>query len=85
MTTMTINIQDNSIMPYLVKMLSRMKGVTIVDSTNHDYSLDDSLSKEDGECLVCETFAPAYSEVLKAEKCGKEYPDISELFREIEA
>ena len=72
-------------MPYLVKMLSKIKGVTIVDSTNHDYSLDDSLSKEDGECLVRETFAPAYSEVLKAEKSGKEYPDISELFSEIEA
>ena len=55
MNTMTLNIQDKSIMPYLVEMLGKIKGVSIVNNVEHKYSLDDSLSKEEGEKLVCET------------------------------
>ena len=84
MTTMTLNIQDNSIMPHLIEMLSKVKGVSIVNNVEHKYALDDSLSKEEGEKLVCETLIPAYRDVLQAEKSGKEFPDISELFSEIE-
>ena len=83
MTTMTLNIQDNSIVPYLLEMLSKVKGVSIVNTAYHNYTLDDSLSKEEGEKLVCETLMPAYGDVLKAEKKGIDYPDISELFKEI--
>ena len=84
MTTMTLNIQDNSIMPYLLEMLGKVKGVSIVCTANQKYTLDDSLSKEEGEQLVCETLIPAYRDVLKAETSGKEYPDITELISEIE-
>lgn len=84
MTTMTLNIQDNNIMPHLLEMLGKIKGVSIVSTINHKYSIDDSLSKEEGEKMVCETLIPAYRDVLNAEKCGKEFPDISELLREIE-
>ena len=84
MTTMTLNIHDNSIMPYLLEMLGKIKGVSIVSTAEQKYSLDDSLSKEEGERLVCETLMPAYRDVLKAETSGKEYPDITELISEIE-
>ena len=84
MTTMTLNIQDNSIMPHLIEMLSKVKGVSIVSTINRKYSIDDSLSKEEGVKMVCETLIPAYRDVLNAEKSGKEFPDISELLREIE-
>ena len=84
MTTMTINIQDNSIMPHLLEMLGKVKGVSIVSTINHQYSIDDSLSKEEGERMVCETLMPAYLDVLNAEKYGKDFPDITELLREIE-
>ena len=83
MTTMTLNIQDNSVMPYLLEMLGKIKGVSIVSTAEQKYSLDDSLSKEEGERLVCETLMPAYRDVLKAETSGKEYPDITELISEI--
>ena len=83
MTTMTLNIQDNSIMPYLIEMLGKVKGVSIVSTANQKYTLDDSLSKEEGEQLVCETLITAYRDVLKAETSGKEYPDITELISEI--
>lgn len=85
MTTMTLNIQDNSIMPYLLEMLGKLKGVTIVKTTNHGCPLDEFLSKEEGENLVFKTLLPAYRDVLQAEKNGEEFPDISELFNEIEA
>ena len=39
MTTMTLNIQDNSIVPHLLEVLSQIKGVTIVHSSNHSYSI----------------------------------------------
>ena len=84
MTTMTLNIQDNSIMPYLLEMLGKVKGVSIVRTDTHKYSLDGSLSKEEGEKMVCETLMPAYCDVLKAEKSGMDFPDISELISEIE-
>ena len=79
MTTMTLNIQDNSVMPYLLEMLGKIKGVSIVSTVPHRYSLDDSLSKEEGESLVRDTLMPAYRDVLQAEKVGKDFPDISEL------
>ena len=84
MTTMTLNIQDNSIMPHLLEMLGKVKGVSIVSTINHQYSIDDSLSKEEGERMVCDTLMPAYLDVLNAEKYGKDFPDITELLREIE-
>ena len=84
MTTMTLNIQDNSIMPHLIEMLSKVKGVSIVSTINRKYSIDDSLSKEEGVKMVRETLIPAYRDVLNAEKSGKAFPDISELIREIE-
>ena len=84
MTTMTLNIQDNSVMPYLLEMLGKIKGVSIVSTASRGYSLDDSLSKEEGETLVRETLMPAYRDVLQAEKVGKDFPDISELISEIE-
>ena len=84
MTTMTLNIQDNSIMPYLIEMLGKVKGVSIVRTANQKYTLDDSLSKEEGEQLVCETLIPAYRDVLNAEKNGRDFPDVSELLSEME-
>ena len=64
MTTMTLNIQDNSIVPHLLEVLSQIKGVTIVHSSNHSYSMGESLSKEEGEKLVRDTLIPAYRDVL---------------------
>ena len=84
MTTMTLNIHDNSIMPYLLEMLGKIKGVSIVSTAEQKYSLDDSLSKEEGERLVCETLMPAYRDVLNAEKNGRDFPDVSELLSEME-
>ncbi|MCF2657778.1 MAG: hypothetical protein SO188_00605 [Prevotella sp.] len=84
MTTMTLNIQDNSIVPHLLEVLSQIKGVTIVHSSNHSYSMGESLSKEEGEKLVRDTLIPAYRDVLEAERKGITYPDISELFSELE-
>ena len=82
--TMTLNIQDNSILPYLLEMLGKVKGVSIISTADKKYTLDDSLSKEEGEQLVCETLIPAYRDVLKAETNGKEFPDITELISDIE-
>ena len=85
MTTLTLNIQDNSIMPRLLEMLKNMSGVSVVDANKYQIPDDNILSKEEGERFVSETLAPAYRDVLKAEKEGKEFPDISELFKDLES
>lgn len=45
---------------------------------------DRVLTREEGEQLVRETFVPAYKDALEAERKGIKYPDISELFKELE-
>ena len=46
--------------------------------------MGESLSKEEGEKLVRDTLIPAYRDVLEAERKRITYPDISELFSELE-
>lgn len=52
----------------------------ISSKNNESYTLP----REQGEELVCETFLPAFKDALNSEKDGTEFPDVSELFVELE-
>lgn len=79
MTTITLNISDNSILPVLLDALRHFKGVEVCHRTDANSNDNRILSREEGEMLVRETFLPAYKDVLKAEKEGFSFPDAHEI------
>ena len=79
MTTITLNISDNSILPVLLDALRHFKGVEVCHRTDANSNDNRILSREEGEMLVRETFLPAYKDVLKAEKEGISFPDAHEI------
>lgn len=79
MTTITLNIADNSIVPLLLDALKRFKGVEVCHRSESNSYSNQEWSREEGEMLVKETFLPAYKDVLKAEKEGAAFHDAHEI------
>lgn len=91
MTTITLNISDNSILPVLLDTLRHFKGVEVCHRTDANSNDNHILSREEGEMLVRETFQQqqfvresltrAFSELSDAQSSKRELPDASDLFK----
>lgn len=81
METLTLNVTDTSLMPMLRDLIGRIKGVSIAPKQK---TYEHVLSREEGEQLVRETLLPAYRDVREARRTGKKFPDISELWDQLD-
>lgn len=95
MTTLTLNIADQSVMPMLLNAIKEFKGVTIAQNpvrmqktrTAHNPLAADraeETQKADGEKWAREVLVPTYLDVLDKEKKGIELPDAYDFLRELE-
>lgn len=95
MTTLTLHIADQSVMPLLLDAIKGLKGVTIAQkpACTHkapakakpaEKTLSDSTQKIDGEQWAREVLLPIVQEVREATAKGYRYPDAHELFAELE-
>lgn len=75
--------QDKKVLYSCWELLTDSVDKTITAADADDWE-NRVLSKEEGEQLVRETLLPAYRDVLEAEKRGERFPDISELFKELD-
>lgn len=89
MTTLTLHIADQSVMPMLLDAIKGFKGVTIAPKRTRkartvETSAVEDTPKIDGEKWAREVLLPIVQEVREATARGYRYPDISELFAELE-
>ena len=74
MTQLILNIEDNSILPGLRKMLQTMKGVSIVESAAKD---------ETKKTNLLNSITKGIQEVQQAKQSGHELPLMQDLIQEL--
>ena len=81
MNTLTININDRSVIPGLLDYLNKVGGISIVESDICESTdmEDRTLTREEGEALVAETLVPAIKDVIEARRNGIKMPEAHEL------
>lgn len=89
MTTLTLNIADQSVMPMLLNAIKGFKGVTIAPKRTRkaravESSAVEDTPKIDGEKWAREVLIPIVQEVREATARGYRYPDAHDLLRELE-
>lgn len=78
MTTLTLHIADQSIMPMLLNAIRSFKGVTVANAPA------EHTAKIDGERWAREVLLPAYLDVKEMERKGIDLPDAHDFLKEME-
>lgn len=76
MTQMILNIENPDIIPSLRKVLGQLKGVSVAKTSR-------TKPVKSGKEQIMQDIKDAYTEVLEADKTGKELPSIDNLFKEL--
>ena len=76
-TQMILNIENPDIIPSLRKVLGQLKGVSVVQTSRTKTAKSE---KEE----ILQDIREAYTEVLEAQKTGKELPRLEDLLKEYE-
>lgn len=89
MTTLTLHIADQSVMPMLLDAIKAFKGVTIAPKRTRKartvtYSAVEDTPKIDGEKWAREVLIPTYLDVLEMERKGIKLPDAHDFLKEME-
>ena len=77
MTQMILNIENPDIIPSLRKVLGQLKGVSVAKTSRKKTAKPE---KEE----ILQDIREAYTEVLEAQKAGKELPRLEDLLKEYE-
>lgn len=75
MTQMILNIENPDIIPSLRKVLGQLKGVSVAKTSRTKTAKSE---KEE----ILQDIREAYTEVLEAQKTGKELPRLEDLLKE---
>lgn len=89
MTTLTLNIADQSVMPMLLNAIKGFKGVTIAPKRTRKHQAVEPPAAEDapkidGEKWAREVLLPTYLDVLDMERKGIRLPDAHDFLKEME-